>query len=150
VNNVVLENATRSETNSPDGPANIANVNKAGHTFLTGRKSPQSTFAHYDLIGSVWMKPGQYNLNSNQANAVGSVNLCNSTVETFLQNASGSTTPSTVGNCFSCHNPQTFQSVTPMPNLPARRIALSHVLAASTLYAVPNQISVLLPAGTVK
>jgi len=149
-NNVVLENATGSETHSPEGPANIANVNQSGHEFLAGRKPPQSIFAHYDLIGTVWMKPGQYNLNSNQSNAVGSVNLCNSTAETFLQNASGSTTPSTVGNCFSCHNPQTFQNVAPMPNLPARRIALSHVLAAGTLYAVPNQISVLVPAGTVK
>jgi hypothetical protein len=50
-----------------------------------------------------------------------------------------------VGNCFSCHNPQTFQQVQPMPNLPARKVALSHVVAAGSLYAVPNMISVAAP-----
>lgn len=148
--NVVLENATGSETFSPDGPANIANLNKSAHSFFAGLKGEASRFQHYDLIGTVWMTAGTYNLNSNQSNAVGSVNLANATAETFLQNATGSTTPSTVGNCFSCHNPQTFQNVAPMPNLPARRIALSHVLSAGTLYAVPNQLSVTVPPGTVK
>ncbi len=148
--NVVLWNATGSETHSPNGPANIAALNLSAQRFFRTQKEPQSTFAHYDLIGTVWMDAGTYNLNSNQSNAVGSVNLANSTAETFVQNAAGTTTPATVGNCFSCHNPQTFTSVAPMPNLQPRRIALSHVLSAGTFYAVPNQIAVQVPAGTVK
>ncbi len=144
--NAVLANRTGGETFSPNGPAHIANLNQAGHTFFASLKKPQSDFANYDLIGTVWMTAGTYNLNSNQSNAVGSVNLANVTAETFVQNLTGTTTPSTVQNCFSCHNPDTFQNVAPMPNLPARRIALSHVLSTGTLYAVPNMLSVKPPA----
>ncbi len=148
--NVVLQNATGSETFSPRGPENIAAVNTAAHTFFSGLKGTERDFAHYDLIGTVWMLPGTYNLNSNQSNAVGSVNLSNTTAETFEQNPAGTTSPGAKQNCFSCHNPQTFQNVAPMPNLNARRIALSHVLAAGTLYAIPNEVAVVVPAGTVK
>lgn len=148
--NVVLWNATGSETHSPNGPANIAALNLSAQRFFRAQTAPQSVFAHYDLIGTVWMDAGTYNLNSNQSNAVGSVNLTNSTAETFLQNTAGTTMPSKVGNCFSCHNPQTFTDVAPMPNLQPRRIALSHVLSSGTFYAVPNQIAVQVPAGTVK
>jgi len=148
--NAVLENATGSETFSPDGPAHIAAVNTSAHTFFAGRPAPLSDYAHYDLIGTVWMPANTYSLASSSADAIGSVNLANSTAETFEQNATGLTTPAAKQNCFSCHNPQTFQNVAPMPNLVARRIALSHVLAAGTLYAVPNQIVVGVPAGTVK
>lgn len=145
--NAVLANRTGGETFSPNGPAHIANLNEAAHTFFAALPAPQSAFANYDLIGTVWMTAGTYNLNSNQSNAVGSVNLANVTAETFVQNLAGTTTPSTVQNCFSCHNPDTFQNVAPMPNLPARRIALSHVLAAGSLYAVPNMLPVKLPAS---
>ena len=145
--NAVLANRTGGETFSPDGPAHIAHLNESAHTFFAGLPAPQSTFGSYDLIGTVWMTAGTYNLNSNQSNAVGSVNLANVTAETFVQNLAGTTTPATVQNCFSCHNPDTFQNVAPMPNLPARRIALSHVLAAGSLYAVPNMLSVKLPAS---
>lgn len=148
--NAVVQNATGSETFSPRGPENIAAVNNAAHAFFAGLKGAETDFAHYDLIGTTWMLPGTYNLNSNQSNAVGSVNLANSTAETFEQNPAGTTSPAAKQNCFSCHNPQTFQNVAPMPNLTARRIALSHVLAAGTLYAIPNQINVAVPAGTVK
>lgn len=146
VSNVVLANRTGSETFSPDGPANIDKINTAAHTVMNKQPPAQRRFANYDLIGTVWMMPGTFNLASNQSTAVGSVNLANVTAETFVQNSSGTTTPSTVGNCFSCHNPATFTSVAPMPNLTQRRIAISHVTAAGSLYAVPNLISVNPPA----
>lgn len=150
--NVVLANATGGETNSPQGPANIKNLNSAAQGFLNGLSpsgggaaNPQSAFANYDLIGTVWMAPGTLTLASNQSNAVGSVNLSNSTAETFVQNLAGTTTPNTVQNCFSCHNPQTFTDVAPMPNLAPRFVALSHVVSTGSLYAVPNLISVNAP-----
>lgn len=142
VSNAVLANRTGGETFSPDGPANIDKINTAAHTLLNQQPPAQRRFANYDLIGTVWMQPGTFGLTSNQSTAVGSVNLANVTAETFVQNFTGTTTPSTVGNCFSCHNAATFQDVAPMPNLKARRIAISHVTAAGSLYAVPNLLSV--------
>lgn len=146
VSNVVLANRTGSETFSPDGPANIGKINTAAHTVMQKQSPAQRRFANYDLIGTVWMLPGTFTLASNQSTAVGSVNLANVTAETFVQNSTGTTTPSTVGNCFSCHNAATFTDVLPMPNLKPRRIAISHVTAAGSLYAVPNLISVNPPA----
>ena len=141
-NNVILANRTGSETHSPRGPANIANLNEAAQKFLSSLPAPQSAFANYELNGTVWMAPGTFNVASNQGNAVGSVNLANTTAETFEQNLAGTTTPGTMQNCFSCHNPLTFQNVAPMPNLVARRVAVSHVVAAGSLYDVPNLIAV--------
>ena len=45
------------------------------------------------------MAPNSYNVNSDQTNAVGSVNLANATAETFVQNANN-TPISSVINCF--------------------------------------------------
>jgi len=150
-NNVVLANATGSETFSPKGPADVAALNQSAHTFYSKQSGPQATFGSYDLIGTVWMAPNTYSLSSSSSNALGSVNLANSTAETFEQNLTGTTTPSSsFQNCFSCHNPDTFQNVAPMPNLAARRVALSHVLAAGTLYAVPNLLAVAPPPGSAK
>lgn len=142
VSNAVLANRTGGETFSPDGPANIDAINASAHDILNQQPAAQRKFANYDLIGTVWMKPGTFNLTSNQSNAVGSVNLANVTAETFVQNFTGSTAPANVGNCFSCHNPATFTDVAPLPNLTQRRVAISHVTAAGSLYAVPNLLSV--------
>ncbi|MBI5911478.1 MAG: hypothetical protein HY848_16195 [Betaproteobacteria bacterium] len=140
VTNVVLENATGGE-NQPNGPGNIIALNGQAQGFLAGQKPPQSLFANYNLIGTVWMLPNSYNLNSNQTNAVGSVNLANGTAETFVQNAKN-TPIGNVVNCFFCHNPASYSFQTPPPpQLPNRLIALSHVLAYGSVYEVPNSIS---------
>ncbi|MGA3007142.1 MAG: hypothetical protein ABSE59_04550 [Opitutaceae bacterium] len=140
VTNVVLENKTGGE-DLPDGPQNIAAVNTSAQGFLSGLQGPQSTFANYALDGTVWMQANTYNLNSNQTNAVGSVNLANSTAETFVQTAKN-TPISGVTNCFLCHNPTSYSFQTPPPpKLPNRLIAVSHVLAVGSAYAVPNLIS---------
>ncbi len=140
VTNVVLENQTGGE-DLPDGPQNIQAVTTSAQSFLNGLQTAQSAFANYNLIGTVWMAPNTYNLNSNQTNAVGSVNLANATAETFVQTATN--TPITgVTNCFLCHNATSYSFQTPPPpKLPNRLIALSHVLAVGSAYAVPNQIT---------
>ncbi len=143
--NAVLENKTGGENNSPQGPANIANLNTSAHDFFASTKGLQPgerLFANYDLIGTVWMKPNTYVTstpnwqNLNQANAVGSVSLANSTAETFQQEATNAVPPQNLQNCFACHNPQVFAPG--QPQLQSRRIAISHVLAVGTAYAVPN------------
>lgn len=149
----VLLNATGGENNSPEGPENIAAINQAAHEFLAILKAPQSTFTNYNLIGTVWLQPNTYvaNITNNAALmtngtglssiAKGSVNLANSTAETFQQVASNSNT-NTIQNCFLCHNPSSYTFNNP---LPLRRIALSHVLSTGTnaaMYGVPNLIQV--------
>ncbi|MBG0810942.1 hypothetical protein IY145_16350 [Methylosinus sp. H3A] len=139
VNNVVLENRTGGE-NQTGGQANVLSVNASGQTFLAGEPNPQSIFANYNLGGTVWMAPNSYNLNSDQTNAVGSVNLANTTAETFFQQARNQPM-SNVQNCFTCHNPTSYSFQQSPPPLANRLIALSHVLAYGSPYAVPNLIT---------
>jgi hypothetical protein len=81
-------------------------------------------FANYKLIGTVWMapntlKPGDGNMDSE---AIGSVNLANSTLETFVQ---GQGT-----NCFSCH------STSGGSGYPGKDINISHII----LSVLPNTL----------
>lgn len=149
--NVVLQNQTGGETFSPNGPKNIVAVNTSSQTFLKGATpKSESLFANYDLIGTVWMSEGVYSRKNpnwqsiNQANAVGSVNLANSTAETFQQVAGVPSSASNNNNCFSCHNPTPFSSANPpVPStMPPRLMAISHVITMNTSYAVPNSILV--------
>ncbi len=137
-NNAVLENRTGGE-NQPSGVNNVLNVNAQGQSFLAHEKPPQSIFANYDLIGTVWMKPNSYNLTSDQTDAIGSVNLANVTAETYVQ-AAKNTPMSQVLNCFLCHNPTSYSFQSNPPPLANRLIALSHALAVGTAYATPNAI----------
>jgi len=75
-----------------------------------------SVFAKYKLIGTTWMlpntlKPGDGNMDSE---AIGSVDLANSTLETFVQ---GQGT-----NCFSCHNTSGGSGY------PGKDINISHII----------------------
>ena len=138
--NVVQENATGGE-NQPNGPGNVIILNSQAQKAVSGFTPPQSTFANYDLIGTVWMLPNSYNLNSNQTDAVGSLDLANATAETFIQNADNAPIGKVL-NCFLCHNPTSYSFQNPPPaKLPNRLIALSHVLAVGSPYEVPNLIS---------
>jgi hypothetical protein len=136
----VQENATGGE-NHPDGATNIAGVNQGGQGFLAGETGTQSLFANYRLIGTVWMQPNSYSLTSDQTDAVGSVNLANTTAETFVQQASNANKQQWQ-NCFSCHNPTSYSFQSYPPPLKNRLIAISHVLGEGTPYAVPNVMPV--------
>ena len=152
--NVVLADRTGSETNSPSGPANVAALNQSAQALLAGEKSPQSLFGSYKLVGTVWMKPNSYNLQANNTDAFGSVNLANTTAETFFQvpriepsNAVPTSAGNTMLNCFLCHNATSYNFQSTPPKLPSRLIALSHVLAIGSPYAVPNLMPVLVPSA---
>jgi len=140
VTNAVLENQTGGE-NQPNGPGNIIAINGQAQSAVAAFKPPQSVFANYNLVGTVWMAPNSYNLKSDQTSAVGSVDLANVTAETFVQNAKN-TPISGVLNCFLCHNPTSYSFQNPPPpQLPNRLVALSHVLAVGSPYEVPNSIA---------
>lgn len=138
-NNAVLQNQTGGE-NQPNGPGNVLAVNSSGQKFLAAEKPPQSVFANYNLIGTLWMLPNTYNLNSNQTNGVGSVSLANVTAETYVQGTQNSPIGQ-VQNCFMCHNPTSYSFQSDPPPLANRLIGLSHVLGIGTPYAVPNAIT---------
>src|SRR4051794_30519495 len=63
VTNVVLENQTGGE-NQADGVGNIFILNAEAQNAVGGFPAPQSNFANYNLVGTVWMLPNSYNLNS--------------------------------------------------------------------------------------
>ena len=140
VTNVVLENRTGGE-NQQNGPGNVLSVNSQAQTSVAAFKPPQSAFASYNLIGTVWMLPNTYNVNSDQTNAVGSVTLANATAETFEQYPTNKPIGN-VKNCFMCHNATSYSFQNPPPaQLANRLIAISHVLAIGSPYEVPNSIS---------
>jgi len=140
VTNAVLENATGGE-NHPNGADNIKVINQQAKGSVANFPAPQRQFASYKLIGTVWMQPNSYNLQSDQNSATGSISLANVTAETFFQ-APKNSPASAVQNCFTCHNPTSYNFQTPPPaKLASRLIALSHVLSYGTVYAVPNSIS---------
>lgn len=128
----VQENATGGDT-LPNGPSDIQNVNVQAQGAL------KSTFQHYHLIGTVWMPPNSYTVTSTVANSVGSINLANTTAETFQQLATKPTTPT--NNCFECHNPQANNySACKFNALGNNIIGISHVITVGTPWAVENQI----------
>ncbi|MBT0568738.1 hypothetical protein KIK84_00230 [Curvibacter sp. CHRR-16] len=141
--NAVLYNKTGGENHSPAGPSNIANLNESAQTFLSN--SGFKDLASYDLIGTVWLKPNFYTgknlskFDQLQTRAVGSVNLANSTAETFQQAASNQKRTEWK-NCFSCHNTTVYAPGKPPLN--PRRVAISHVLEVGTPYAVMNSIPI--------
>lgn len=140
VTNAVLENATGGE-NHPNGADNIKAINQQAKGSVGNFPAPQRQFASYTLGGTVWMQPNSYNLQSNQNSATGSISLANTSAETFFQTPRN-TPASNVQNCFTCHNPTSYSFQTPPPaKLMDRLIALSHVLAYGSIYAVPNSIS---------
>ena len=75
-----------------------------------------------------------------RATRVGSVNLANTTAETFQQFPSNADM-SKVQNCFMCHNASSYSFQSSPPPLNNRLVAISHALSVGTDYAVPNMIS---------
>lgn len=139
ITNAVLENQTGGE-NQPFGPGNVLAVGSQGQSFFNNEKGLQATFGSYYLVGTVWMLPNTYNVNSDQSSAVGSVNLANTTAETFEQYPSN-TDMTKVKNCFMCHNASSYSFQQNPPPLANRLVAISHALGVGTDYAVPNMIA---------
>lgn len=97
----------------------IRDINSQAQTYVKSFGKPNAVFANYSLVGTVWLhtgtlQPGDDNLNTA---AVGSVNLANSVMETFVQGTKNS-------NCFACHNTGGFSSY----GIPGKNINLSHVI----------------------
>jgi hypothetical protein len=140
ITNAVQENQTGGE-NQQDGPGNVLAVGGQGQKFFANEKktdAQQAIFASYYLVGTVWMKANSYNDGSSASDAIGSVNLANTTAETFEQYPTNSDMTK-VQNCFMCHNPTSisYQSSDYKPRL----VAISHALAVGSEFAVPNSVT---------
>ena len=106
----------------------VTNIQQSNGQFSEGIKEHASRiepkFANYKLIGTTWikantLKPGDGNLDQE---AIGSIELANSTLETFEQGHR---------MCFSCHNTSAG------PNYPGKDINLSHII----LSVLPNNVN---------
>jgi hypothetical protein len=75
---------------------------------------PMAVFANYTMQGAIWTNGGA---DSTVANQRGSLELANTTMETFVQNVS----PKTNTNCFGCHN---FSTTDPL--------SVSHIYQATS------------------
>ena len=147
VTNAVLENQTGGDT-QPNGPGNVLVVSAQGQRFFANEQKDkdkkiqaEAVFANYYLVGTVWMLPNSFTINSSRSDAVGSVNLANTTAETFQQYPTN-TDMSKVKNCFMCHNASSYSHKQDYPRpLNQRLVAVSHVLSVGTDYAVPNMVS---------
>ncbi len=138
ITQVVQMNRTGGDS-QPNGPANIAAVNQASRNQMQQSKVFS---ANYFLVGTVWLAPDSY-VGTNpditdksikwNTKAIGAVSLANMTAETFIQVPGAGDTL----NCVLCHNPKSYAYGDDA--LPLRRIAISHVLAVDTPFAVPNQ-----------
>lgn len=112
-------------------PSRVQDIISANENFQTGIKDHsaiKSVFANYRLVGTAWilantLQPGDGNLDSQ---TIGSIDLANSTLETFVQGAGT--------NCFSCHNTSGGASY------PGKDVNLSHII----LGPLPNKTTTLL------
>jgi hypothetical protein len=146
VTNAVLENQTGGDT-QPFGPGNVLIVSAEGQKFFSNEKNnkdkkvqAEAVFANYYLVGTVWMLPNSFTINSSRSDAVGSVNLANTTAETFQQYPTNADMTK-VKNCFMCHNASSYSFQKTLPQLDKRLVAVSHALSVGSDYAVPNMVS---------
>jgi hypothetical protein len=146
VTNAVLENQTGGDT-QPFGPGNVLIVSAEGQKFFSNEKNnkdkkvqAEAVFANYYLVGTVWMLPNSFTINSSRSDAVGSVNLANTTAETFQQYPTNADMTN-VKNCFMCHNASSYSFQKTLPQLDKRLVAISHALSVGSDYAVPNMVS---------
>ena len=84
-------------------------------------KLVDAVFSNYRLIGTTWIKagtlqPGDGNI---MFEAIGSIDLMNSVLETFVQNPSPGTA---FNNCFGCHN------TSGGTGYPGKDINISHII----------------------
>jgi len=121
---------------TPEGRVtDIQNINKAAQGEMANMpklKPPQpkeAVWAHCKLIGTLWLaQPGtlQPGISQLEVCGVGSVNLANSTLETYFQGPQNNFNGNSVANCFMCHNTGGFGAY---PD--GKNINLSHALLDS-------------------
>lgn len=121
--------------NPPQRGGDIKNVNDAARQEMStmGKLNPpqpkETVWANYRLIGTLWLaQPGtlQPGIGQLEVCGVGSVNLANSTLETYFQGPQNNFNGNNVSNCFMCHNTAAFGA-----NTSNKNINLSHALLDS-------------------
>jgi hypothetical protein len=108
----------------PARTTDIKAVNAASQQALAQAKTKETVWANYMLIGTLWLNANTLKPNDSNmvAEGIGSVNLANSTLETFFQGhfPSGQSI-----SCFLCHN-----TGAQAPDKKGKNINLSHLILA--------------------
>lgn len=116
VTQVYQLNPEGGETAGSGNIANIQALNKSVHDQLG-----DEVWKNYNLVGGVWLLPGALQPNMPSATQPfelhGSIDLANTTMETYHQNL----------NCFTCHTTQATSTNSGL-NIPAMNMNLSHIL----------------------
>ena len=104
----------------PDNIQAIDTINASVHSQL----SPKEVWNGYSAVGGVWLLPDtlQTNTAPTPGQLHGSVDLVNTTMETYAQNYQGFTS-----SCFTCHTTTKAHTGGRLP-IPAINLNLSHVL----------------------
>ena len=125
ITNVFRQYATGGENAAGNQEIAAINTGAQGEMASMGKLKPpqpaETVWANYKLIGTVWiggntLQPGDCGLNGQ---AIGSLNLADATLETFVQ---GPQNLGTNANCFVCHNTGGFSNY----GIAGKDINLSH------------------------
>ena len=129
ITNVFRQYATGGENAA--GDAEIANITSQSQKALLAMKNTaEAVWANYKLIGTAWLPPGglQPGDGSLDSQAVGSSNLADSILETFVQGPQNNN--GTNASCFMCHTTEGFSNF----GIPGKNIsALSHLVPGTAV-----------------
>lgn len=133
----------------------IMNINTAAQgemkNMAKGKnpKPKETVWANYKLIGTLWLKANtlQPNVSQLEKQGVASIELANSTLETYFQGPQNNFNHNPMSNCFMCHNTgPSFPGSN--ANYPGKNINLSHALLDSLPAASPTPTPTPAPTAT--
>jgi hypothetical protein len=116
----------------PARTADIEAVNSGGMGEMKSIGGKEAVWANYKLIGTLWLQactlqPGVSEL---EKQGVASIELANSTLETFFQGPQNNFNGNPMANCFMCHNTGASFKGSPK-KYPGKNINLSHAMLDS-------------------
>ena len=123
----------------PARTADIAAVNSGAQGQMKTIGGKEAVWANYKLIGTLWLQACtlQPGISQLEKQGVASIELANSTLETFFQGPQNNFNGNPMSNCFMCHN--TGPSFKGSPKkYPGKNINLSHALLDSIPAASPT------------
>lgn len=132
--------------------ADINSINSSAQNEMAGLAKAQpkeAVWANYKLIGTLWLQactlqPGVSEL---ETQGIASVNLANSTLETFYQGSEHNFNHNSMANCFMCHNTGATAPTAKIP-YPGKNINLSHALLDTIPAPTPTPSPIATPTAT--
>jgi hypothetical protein len=142
VTNVFRQFATGGADPARSTDISAVNAGGQGEMANMGKLNPpqpkETVWANYKLIGTLWiqactLQPGISQL---EKQGIASIDLANSTLETYFQGPQNNFNGNPMANCFMCHN--TGGSTSKKKPYPGKNINISHALLDSIPPATPT------------